>query len=95
MVVQEAIAGGTDVTADVFAEVGEVIGATYRERWQSTAGVSAEGMIAPVPEDVRHVVREVCRALQWDGLGNVQMMRRPEGERSCTRSTRGQRGLSA
>jgi hypothetical protein len=47
VVVQEAIARGTDVTADVFAEAGEVIGATYRERWKSTAGVSAEGMIAP------------------------------------------------
>jgi hypothetical protein len=32
VVVQEAIAGGTDVTADVFAEAGDVIGATYRER---------------------------------------------------------------
>ena len=29
VVVQEAIAGGTDVTADVFAEAGDVIGATY------------------------------------------------------------------
>ena len=47
VVVQEAIAGGTDVTADVFAEGGDVIGATYRERWKSTAGLSAEGMIAP------------------------------------------------
>lgn len=80
VVVQEAITAGTDVTVDVFAEAGEVIGATYRERWKSTAGVSAEGMIAPVPQDVRHVVREVCRALQWDGLGNIQMMRRPEGD---------------
>ena len=79
VVVQEAIAGGTDVTADVFAEGGDVIGATYRERWKSTAGLSAEGMIAPVPEDVGQVVREVCRARQWDGLGNIQMMRRPEG----------------
>lgn len=79
VVVQEAIAGGTDVTADVFAEAGGVIGATYRERWKSTAGLSAEGMIAPVPEDVGQVVREVCRALQRDGLGNIQMMRRPEG----------------
>jgi carbamoylphosphate synthase large subunit len=80
VVVQEAIAAGTDVTVDVFAEAGEVIGATYRERWKSTAGVSAEGRIAPVPEDVGHVVREVCRALWWDGLGNIQMMRRPEGD---------------
>jgi biotin carboxylase len=62
------------------AVAGEVIGATYRERWKSTAGLSAEGMIGPVPEDVGHVVREVCRALQWDGLGNIQMMRRPEGD---------------
>lgn len=79
VVVQEAIARGTDVTADVFAEAGEVIGATYRERWKSTAGVSAEGMISPVPEDAGHLIRDVCRALQWDGLGNIQMMRRPEG----------------
>ena len=79
MVVQEAIAGGSDVTADVFAEAGEVIGATYRELWKSTAGLSAEGMIGPVPEDVGQVVREVYRALQWDGPGNIQMMRRPEG----------------
>ena len=28
VVVQEAIAGGTDVTADVFAEAGDVIGGT-------------------------------------------------------------------
>jgi glutathione synthase/RimK-type ligase-like ATP-grasp enzyme len=80
VVVQEAIAGGTDVTADVFAVAGKVISATYRERWKSTAGVSAEGMIAPVPQDVAHVIRKVCRALQWDGLGNIQMMRRPEGD---------------
>ena len=70
MVVQEAIAGGPDVTADVFAEAGEVIGATYRELWKSIAGLSAEGMIGPVPEDVGQVVREVCRALQWDGPGH-------------------------
>ena len=80
LAVQEAIAGGVDITSDVFAVAGEVIGATYRERWKSTAGLSAEGMIGPVPEDVGHVVREVCRALQWDGLGNIQMMRRPEGD---------------
>src|ERR1035438_3721 len=80
VVVQEAIAGGVDITSYVFAVAGEVIGATYRERWKSTAGLSAEGMIGPVPEDVGHVVREVCRALQWDGLGNIQMMRRPEGD---------------
>lgn len=38
------------------------------------------GYDRPRPQDVGHVVREVCRALQWDGLGNIQMMRRPEGD---------------
>lgn len=80
VVVQEAVAGGVDITADVFAEAGEVIGATYRERWKSTAGLSVEGKIGPVTEDVGQIVPEVCRVLQWDGLGNIQMMRRPEGD---------------
>ena len=52
----------------------EAVGVENLARWKSTAGVSAEGIIAPVPEDVGHVVREVCRALQWDGLRNIQMM---------------------